>query len=204
MDRNEQIDRFIANEMEPAERREFCAEIEADRELKDEVTLRALLIEAATLEAEKEALQAIKRQSARTNSIPLKTWSSLLVAAAMISALFLIGNGYRYTPAEVFTQYYEAPLIESSRGAGEPARQLQEVIACLEQHNGEKAIMLLDADILHSAYSEEAEWLLLCAYLQTGDREKAEATAQSIRQKKGIFTPKAEEVLKQLKEKRWF
>lgn len=203
MDRNEQIDRFIANEMESAERREFCSELEADRELKEEVALRTLLIEAATLEAEKEALQAIKRQSAGTNHLPLKMWSSVLVAAAMITVLFLIGNGYRYTPTEVFTQCYEAPLIEPSRGMGDYVRQLHEVITCLEQNNGEKAIMLLDDDVLHSAYSEEAEWLLLCAYLQTGDREKAEVTALSIRQKKGIFAAKAEEVLKELKEKRW-
>lgn len=204
MDRNEQIDRFITNEMEPKERQEFCRELEVNRELKEEVALRALLIEAATIEAEKEALQAIKKKPARTGNKPLRMWGSVIAAAIIVSVLFLIGNGYRYTPAEVFIQCYEAPLIEPSRGMGETTRQLHEVIASLEQNNGEKAIMLLDSEILHSAYSEEAEWLLLCTYLQTEDREKAEATAVSIRQKKGIFAPKAEEVLKQLKEKKWF
>lgn len=204
MDRNEQIDRFITNEMEPEERREFCRELEVNRELKEEVALRALLIEAATIESEKEALQAIKKQPARTVNKPLKMWNSIIAAAIIAGALFLIGNGYRYTPAEVYNQCYEAPLIESSRGTGETTRQLHEAITNLEQSNGEKAILLLDSNVLHSAYSEEAEWLLLCAYLQTGNREQAEAAALSIRQKKGVFAPQADEVLKQLKEKRWF
>lgn len=204
MDRNEQIDRFITNEMEPKERQEFCRELKTNPELKEEVTLRALLVEAATLEAEKEAMQVLKKQSARIINKPLKVWSSVIAAAVIFSALFLIGNGYRYTPAEVFAQCYEVPPIESSRGARGFARQLHAVITCLEQNNGEKAIILLSSEVLHSAYSEEAEWLLLCAYLQTGEREKAEATARSIRQKQGVFASKADEILKQLKEKRWF
>ena len=50
--RDEQIDRFISNEMEPAERKAFCRELETDEELQKQVKLRGLLAEAEIREAE--------------------------------------------------------------------------------------------------------------------------------------------------------
>ena len=183
--RDEQIDRFISNEMEPAERKAFCRELETDEELQKQVKLRGLLAEAEIREAEKQAFRALAAHPAKKRKKLI--WSTAAVAAIVLGILFLIGNSYRYAPADIFRTYYVKPVIEPSRGGGETA-----------------TILRTASEILDSEYSEEAEWLLLCAYLHTNDREKAKVTAESIIRKDGAYTAEATAILKELKEKKLF
>lgn len=114
--RDEQIDRFISNEMEPAERKAFCRELETDEELQKQVKLRGLLAEAEIREAEKQAFRALAAHPAKKRKKLI--WSTAAVAAIVLGILFLIGNSYRYAPADIFRTYYVKPVIEPSRGGG--------------------------------------------------------------------------------------
>ena len=192
--RDEQIDRFISNEMEPAERKAFCRELETDEELQKQVKLRGLLAEAEIREAEKQAFRALAAHPAKKRKKLI--WSTAAVAAIVLGILFLIGNSYR--------TYYVKPVIEPSRGGGETATILRTASDYLIQGRAQDAIALLTPEILDSEYSEEAEWLLLCAYLHTNDREKAKVTAESIIRKDGAYTAEATAILKELKEKKLF
>lgn len=206
MDREEQIDRFINHEMTPREHQDFLREIDTDQELKEKVTLQALLAEAANRRAEQAAVKALRsRQPGRSKNLLFR--SSIAAAAVVVlCVLFFTGNGYRYSTTQLYATHYQTPEIELSRGEhADITGTLNQAIACLQQQQPHEAISLLNQTaLLSSPYGEEAEWLLLCAYLQTGEREKAEATARAIQQKQGVFASKADEILKQLKEKRWF
>ena len=63
--RDEQIDRFISNEMEPEEHKAFCRELETNEELRKQVKLRGLLAEAEIREAEKQAFRALAAHPAK-------------------------------------------------------------------------------------------------------------------------------------------
>lgn len=201
--RDEQIDRFINNGMQPEEHEAFRRELEADEELQKQVKLRALLAEASVREAEKEALQALTSRHPARRRILMRS-SAAAIAAVLLGVLFFIGNSHRYTPEDIFMSYYEQPVIEPSRGESEVPVLLNIANEYLIQNRAQDAIALLTPEILQSEYSEEAEWLLLCAYLQTGERAKAEATARSIRQQDGVYAAKATNILNALNEKLWF
>lgn len=201
--RDEQIDRFVGNEMGPDERRDFCRLLEADEELKSQVELRALTAEALTREAEKAAWQALKglpqRRSARR-----RLWAGAAVAAAVVLGVVLfIGNSYRYTTAELFGRFYEQPVVEPARGGSEIPAILGIVGKYLTQERTQDALALLTPEVLDSEYSEEAEWLLLCAYLQANRRKEAVQTAEEIGRKGGVYAEKAKEIGRGLREKRW-
>lgn len=201
--RDKQIDRFINNEMLPEERATFCRELETDGELRKQVKLRALLAEAEIRKAEKEALRILAAKSRKRNK--RWVWGSVAAAAMVLGILFLAGNSYRYAPADIFRTYYTEPVIEPSRGGeGETATILRTASDYLVQDRAQDAIALLTPEILDSEYSEEAEWLLLCAYLCTNNREKAKETAESISRQGGLYAAEATAILGELNEKYLF
>ena len=115
--REKQIDRFIQNEMEPDERTAFCSQMEADVRLREEVSLRLLLVEAEVRAAEKKAREAMEgipttvRRASRRNS-----WMrSACVATILVAAVFF-GFSPRYTLYNVYETHYSIPSIERSRG----------------------------------------------------------------------------------------
>ena len=175
--RDKQIDRFINNEMPPEERAVFIRELETDGELQQQVKLRGLLAEAEIREAEKEALRTLTGNSRRKRLRRL--WSGA-AAAIVLGVLFFVGNSHRYAPADIFRTYYVEPVIEPSRGGNETAAILHTASGYLKQERAQDAIALLTPQILDSEYGEEAEWLLLCAYLYDNNREKAKVTAEAI------------------------
>lgn len=200
--RDELIDRFVGNEMEPDERRDFCRRLEADEELKRQVELRALAADALTREAEKAAWQALKRQPQKHRGARLWT-AAAVVAAVVLGVVFFIGNSYRYTAAELFGRYYEQPVVEPARGENEIPVILSIAGRYLLQERTQDALALLTPEVLDSEYGEEAEWLLLCAYLQANRRKEAMQTAEEISRKGGPYAEKAKEIGRGLKEKRW-
>lgn len=205
--REEQIDRFIGNEMEPEEQQAFCHELEEDEELKRHVKLCAFAADAVTREAEKAAWQALKQQpkKQRPEKSNRKRWiSAAAVAAMVLGVLFFIGNSNRYVTTEIFSSYYEQPVIEPSRGENEVRNTLNMAGKYLAQEQAQDALELLTPEVLDSEYSEEAEWMLLCAYLQANLRKEAGQTAESISRKGGQYAEKAKEIGKKLKEKKWF
>ena len=231
--RDNQIDRFVCNEMSPEERAAFCLQLQADKELQKQVKLRGLLAEAVTQEMEKEAFRAMKAgyskdmrreckeceeirkeckgckeltdgQKARSKRHLIIMRNCAAVAAVLLGLLFFIGNSHRYSPQELFRAHYVEPVIGPSRGGNEVASALRDASCCLKQGRTQETIALITPQILESIYGEEAGWLLLCAYLQAGERAKAKETALSIRRENGLYAAEAAAILKQLEEKRWF
>lgn len=200
--RDEQIDRFVGNEMEPDKRRAFCRLLEADEELKRQVELRALAADALTREAEKAAWQALKGMPQKRSG--RRWWAGAAVAAAVVLGVMLfIGNSYRYTTTELFVRFYEQPVVEPARGGSEIPAILGIAGKYLTQERTQDALALLTPEVLDSEYGEEAEWLLLCAYLQANRREEALQTAEEIGRKGGVYAEKAKEIGRGLREKRW-
>ena len=76
-------------------------------------------------------------------------------------------------------------------------------VALLEQENAGDATTIL-LQIKSTDYREETEWLLLCCYLKTNQREEAEELANKIQTEKGIFANAAGRIKTDLKKKRWF
>lgn len=239
--REERIDRFIENEMLQNEREAFCREMDADQELKEQVALRKLLIEAHLIEAEKEARKAMERPAPRR--IAKRVWGMVAAVAVLVGVVWFVGNGYRYTPVEIYQVYYTPPIIETARtGTGliaadaQTNRELMQfyqqqqydrlvalfdrqwrnrdwselpessllyvTVSLLECNRSPEAVHLLStSSLLTSEYEEEAAWLLLCAYLQEGNREKAEEVAERILTEGVQYADKAAEMRDKLEEK---
>lgn len=201
--KDRQIDRFINNEMPPEERAIFIRELETDGELQKQVKLRGLLAEAEIREAEKEAIRTLTEDARRKRQ--RRHWSSVAATAAIVlGMLYFVGNSHRYAPADIFQTFYTEPVIEPSRGGNETAGILRIASDYLKQERAQDAIALLTPEILDSEYGEEAEWLLLCAYLHADNREMAKETAESISRKDGLYATEATAILKQLNEKYLF
>lgn len=78
-------------------------------------------------------------------------------------------------------------------------------VSFLNCNRAAEAIPILSTPhFLASEYAEEAEWLLLCAYLQDNEREKAETIAHRIIDGGGQYVDKATKIMTKLGEKRWF
>ncbi len=119
----------------------------------------------------------------------------------MLGILFLIGNSYRYAPADIFRTYYVKPVIEPSRGGGETATILRTASDYLIQDVRKDAIALLTPEILDSEYSEKPNGYYSAPICIPTTGEKAKVTAESIIRKDGAYTAEATAILKELKEK---
>ena len=61
------------------------------------------------------------------------------------------------------------------------------------------AIDLITPGTLQSDYEEEAQWILLGAYLQMNEKEKADSLATVIYRAEGVFSAQAEQIIHKLK-----
>lgn len=85
------------------------------------------------------------------------------------------------------------------------ASLLYVTVSFLNCNRAAEAIPILSTpQLLASEYAEEVEWLLLCAYLQENEREKAETIAHRIVDGGGQYVDKATKIMTKLEEKRWF
>lgn len=122
----QQIDRFINNEMSASEHQEFCKRLEADNDLKKQVELRMILIEGELIRAEEKALAAMKASGrsdmGRRHSERTFRWSWLAAACVILLLVGIgyVGNSYQYSPQNINRMYYEIPIIERTRGGGLP------------------------------------------------------------------------------------
>lgn len=73
----------------------------------------------------------------------------------------------------------------------------------MEQKKEQEAIPLL-LSLTDTQYKEEAEWLLLCCYMKTNDRNKALQWVEKIKNNNGIYVKKTTFIEQLLKEKKWF
>ncbi|QIU95934.1 hypothetical protein [Bacteroides faecium] len=239
----QQIDRFVQNEMTPDEREQFVLSMRNDKELKEQVAIRYLLLEGTLINNEEKARMALIN-IVHTNNRKRIRW---IAAACIILLLGMggwFGNQPMHSPQELYLIYHSIPAIERARGGNELTeknavtnvqltewyeqgkykdiadwynRNRQEntidalpdytslfiAVALLEQENAGDATTIL-LQIKSTDYREETEWLLLCCYLKTNQREEAEELANKIQTEKGIFANAAGRIKTDLKKKRWF
>lgn len=111
----QQIDRFILNEMAPDEREQFILSMKENKELKEQVAIRHLLLEATFIRNEEKARMALTNTMYASNRKRIR-W----IAAACIILLLGIGawfgNQPLYTSQELCSIYYSTPVLERARG----------------------------------------------------------------------------------------
>lgn len=242
----QQIDRFINNEMSTTEHQEFRQRLETDKDLKKQVELRMILIEGELIHAEEKARAAMESSGIhKHHSGKTIRWSWLAAAcvALILVSIGYVGNSYQYSPQDICRMYYEIPVIERTRGEALPQqastynqqiidyyeqRKYKEIaalyqnknlsemiedfpvhtllyisIALMEQQQVSEAIPLLQP-LVDTPYQEEAEWLLLCCYLKTDNRQQAIQLAEKLKMHNGMYSEKAILIEEKIKEKRWF
>lgn len=111
----QQIDRFILNEMAPDEREQFILSMRDNKELKEQVAIRHLLLEATFIRNEEKARMTLTNTIHRNKRKRIR-W----VVAACIILLSGIGmwfgNQPLYTSQELYSTYYSIPVLERARG----------------------------------------------------------------------------------------
>lgn len=133
----QQIDRFINNEMSLYEQKEFRRMLETDSHLKEQVKLRMILIEGELIRAEQKARLAIEA----SKHIHPHSWVAVACILCIFAGIGLyVGSLHRYSPEEIYQTYYEVPIIERTRGEGiseKIAECNQKIITAYEQQQYE-------------------------------------------------------------------
>lgn len=134
----QQIDRFINNEMSLFEQEEFRRMLETDSHLKEQVKLRMILIEGELIRAEQKARLAIE---ASKHNIHPHSWVAVACILCIFAGIGLyVGSLHRYSPEEIYQTYYEVPIIGRARGEGiseKIAECNQKIITAYEQQQYE-------------------------------------------------------------------
>ena len=96
----QQIDRFINNEMSLFEQEEFRRMLETDSHLKEQVKLRMILIEGELIRAEQKARLAIE---ASKHNIHPHSWVAVACILCIFAGIGLyVGSLHRYSPEEIY------------------------------------------------------------------------------------------------------
>lgn len=239
----QQIDRFVQNEMTPDEREQFVLSMRNDKELKEQVAIRYLLLEGTLMKNEEKARMALTN-TVHADSRKRIRWVAAACIILLLGTVGWFGNQPLHNPQELYPIYHSIPVIERARGGHDLAKKYAVVNARLAEwyeqgkykdivdwYNRNRqentidalpdytslfiAISLLEQEKAGDAttillrtestdYREETEWLLLCCYLKTNQREEAEELANKIQTEKGIFANAAGQIKTDLKKKRWF
>lgn len=241
---DQDIDNFILDLMETEEHLAFCEELEKDEELREKVILRQLIVDAERSLIEKEARAILEQKPQKGMGSKRFRIAAMAIAAALIGVVFIIGYGPKYSPQEIYQDYYSIPMIERSRGGtglsmedavvnnqiithfesqeyGQVIALYQEqwgsqlpksvsattmlyiAVSYLESNLPEQAVPVL-RQVTDAEYKEEAQWLLLCAYLGAGDREQARLIADEMAENSLYYKEKAKEIQNRLKQRVWF
>lgn len=240
----EQIDRFILNEMAFDERRQFVNLMNEDEELRAQVAIRYSLMEGMLQAAEQKVWKALEKPAQHQRRLMIVRWAAIACVILLIGGGVWFGNSPQYTSQEVYSNHCTIPVIERSRGGnglqGKEAAINEQIIQWYEEGNyfsiaklfgradiknefnvlpdytllyacvaflkegeADVAIPIL-MQIENSEYQEEADWLLLCCYLQNNERQKAIGQAEKIQISKGQHAHAAQQIEWELKMKRWF
>lgn len=112
-------------------------------------------------------------------------------------------NAYEKQQYKVIAELYQKKNLSDLLDAFPVSTQLYISIAFMEQKKEQEAIPLL-LSLTDTQYKEEAEWLLLCCYMKTNDRNKALQWVEKIKNNNGIYVKKTTFIEQLLKEKKWF
>lgn len=116
-----QIERYLFNEMTPEEEQEFLSRIESDPHLKEEVEMTALIIGATSKVGKKEDLadiqvllqanlsevQELTEQKKRKPILKTMTWIASSVAVILMAVLFINYNKQNNNINHLYSSYYQ-------------------------------------------------------------------------------------------------
>ncbi|NDV80513.1 hypothetical protein [Bacteroides sp. 51] len=241
---DQDIDDFILDQMGVEEHLAFCENLENDEELREKVALRQLIVEAERHLAEKEVRKIMEQKPQERLGVKRLRVASIIIAAALIGVVFMIGYSPKYSAQDIFREYYSIPMIERPRGGTalsmEDAvinnqiithfenKEYKQVAAMYQEQWQEQlptnvssatllyiAVSYIESDLPKQAipvlsrvndtdYTEEAKWLLLCAYLGVGDKEQAGSIAGEMAGNSLHYKEMAKEIQTKLKQRVWF
>ncbi len=225
-DRQDQIDRYILDELSEEERIVFEKEIEKDESLRQEVELMEHIANAFQRKCEKDALEELKdlssiealeeMLSSSPKRIAAKNKSliiSILSAAAAILIFLYIGFTPKYSSEQLFAEYYLPEQFEILPGRGDRSPEekqnellFTETIELLENNKLSQATdhLIYLSSLSGFKYKEEAEWALALIYLKKDQRKEAQKVLLQMIETNSYYAEEAKKVVEKLKKRKWF
>lgn len=118
----QQIDRFIQNEMTADEREQFVLSMRNDKDLKEQVAIRYLLLEGTLINNEEKARMALTN-IAHTNNRKRVRWIAVACIILLLGMGGWFGNQPLYSPQELYLIYHSIPVLERARGGNELTKE---------------------------------------------------------------------------------
>lgn len=178
----QQIDRFINNEMSASEHQEFRQRLEMDKDLKKQVELRMILIEGELIHAEEKARAAMEASghsgihSRHSGKTFRRSWLAAACVVLILLGIGYAGHTYRYSTQEIYQTYYAIPVIERTRGEGMPEQVAiynQQIINNFEQHKYNVIVELYQSEHLSEMIEEFPSSTLLYISIALMEQQRA-------------------------------
>lgn len=178
----QQIDRFINNEMSTTEHQEFRQRLEMDKDLKKQVELRMILIEGELIHAEEKARAAMEASghsgihSRHSGKTFRRSWLAAACVVLILLGIGYAGHTYRYSTQEIYQTYYAIPVIERTRGEGMPEQMAiynQQIINNFEQHKYNVIVELYQSEHLSEMIEEFPSSTLLYISIALMEQQRA-------------------------------
>lgn len=128
----QQIDRFVQNEMTPDEREQFVLSMRNDKELKEQVAIRYLLLEGTLMKNEEKARMALTN-TVHADSRKRIRWVAAACIILLLGTVGWFGNQPLHNPQELYPIYHSIPVIERARGGHDLAEKYAVVNARLAE-----------------------------------------------------------------------
>lgn len=110
----QQIDRFVQNEMTPDEREQFVLSMRNNKELKEQVAIRHLLSEGILISNEEKVWTALTN-TVRTGHQKSIRWVAAACVILLIGVGGWLGNQPLHSSQELYLTYHSIPVLERAR-----------------------------------------------------------------------------------------
>ncbi len=184
------IERYLREEMAPAEQQAFESRMEAEPAVKKEVLLHVLAEEAISQKIEEDVrtnMNAIREEYPLPESVPLWKQPALRVAAAVAVVLVLIGSfflpalfsgGGEETQEQLIFALIENPVQDGERRGGSTEQEPWK--ECLPQFNDKQYRAAIDCFQKYDASVVEVQQYLAHAYLELKEFQQAERSFEQV------------------------
>jgi tetratricopeptide (TPR) repeat protein len=179
------IEKYLDDQMKPAEKQKFEEELLNDPELKEEIRKHQLLIDGIKLHGRSQLLSKTKEWDAELGAVPNSESSSRTISSfrwyyvAAAIALILVSVAVIYSNLNtgfdrVVAAHYEpySYIPDTQRSASTEPRSMDAVLQNYERREYAKVIDLVDA-MEPSDKTEIVSFLQANAYQATGENSKA-------------------------------
>lgn len=161
------IDRFIADEMLPEEQQAFIKRMELEPELKEQVIVRKLLLEAEAIKTEQEEYDFTSSNIAsRAAAYPRRSFIPIMLLMLILAAGIYWGGSFQYETQKILADCYERPKLEFVRQNIDPdvsCEGKEQIIARLYTEGElEKVVDFYHKELNDSILTNFSPRMLLC------------------------------------------